>query len=187
MNFNKHSNLEGQHAFLSASQYHWLNYDREKIAQAYSSFLAKKKGTDMHALACECIRLGVNLPRNKKAINQYVNDAISLHMQPEQVLYYSENCFGTADCISFCDSVLHIHDLKTGRVKASMQQLYIYAALFCLEYGITPTDISFDLRIYQGNDIETSNPSGEHICSIMDHIIYADRELEQLKIGDNYG
>lgn len=26
MNFNNHLNLEGQHAFLGASKYHWINY-----------------------------------------------------------------------------------------------------------------------------------------------------------------
>ncbi len=26
MNFNSHKNLEGQHAFLSASNYSWINY-----------------------------------------------------------------------------------------------------------------------------------------------------------------
>ena len=31
VNFNNHYNLEGQHAFLSASNYHWINYDEEKI------------------------------------------------------------------------------------------------------------------------------------------------------------
>ena len=43
MNFNKHSNLEGQHAFLGASKYHWINYSDEKVAEAYSKFLATKK------------------------------------------------------------------------------------------------------------------------------------------------
>ena len=31
MIFNKHSNLEGQHAFLGASKFHWINYDEDKI------------------------------------------------------------------------------------------------------------------------------------------------------------
>lgn len=41
MNFNNHSNLEGQHAFLGASKYHWINYSEDKVADAYSKFLAK--------------------------------------------------------------------------------------------------------------------------------------------------
>ena len=36
MNFAKHSNLEGQHAFLSASGYHWINYSEDKLADAYA-------------------------------------------------------------------------------------------------------------------------------------------------------
>ena len=35
MNFNNHSNLEGQHAFLGASKYHWINYGEDKVAEAY--------------------------------------------------------------------------------------------------------------------------------------------------------
>ena len=41
MNFNKHSDLEGCHAFLSASKYHWINYDDEKLVTAYENFLAR--------------------------------------------------------------------------------------------------------------------------------------------------
>lgn len=48
MNFNNHSNLEGQHAFLGASKYHWINYSEDKVADAYSKFLATQKGTVLH-------------------------------------------------------------------------------------------------------------------------------------------
>lgn len=43
MNFNNHSNLEGQHAFLGASKYHWINYSEDKVADAYSKFLAMER------------------------------------------------------------------------------------------------------------------------------------------------
>ena len=39
MNFNKHSNLEGRHAFLGASKYHWVNYDEDKLISLYQNFL----------------------------------------------------------------------------------------------------------------------------------------------------
>lgn len=48
MNFNNHSNLEGQHAFLGASKYHWINYGEDKVAEAYRNFLATQKGTVLH-------------------------------------------------------------------------------------------------------------------------------------------
>ena len=48
MNFNNHSNLEGQHAFLGASKYHWINYSEDKVAEAYSKFLATQKGTELY-------------------------------------------------------------------------------------------------------------------------------------------
>ena len=97
MNFARHSNLEGQHAFLGASNYHWLNYSDDKISEWYFKYLAKERGTRFHALAAELIELGVKLPDKKKALNLYVNDAIGYKMSTEVVLYYSPNCFGTAD------------------------------------------------------------------------------------------
>ena len=136
MNFNNHSNLVGQHAFLGASKYHWLNYDATKIAEAYRAAQAVQMGTRLHAFAAECIDLRQRLPKSRKTLNMYVNDAIGYNLKPEQVLYYSQNCFGTADAIDMRGDLLRIHDLKTGKVPAHMEQLMIYAALFCLEYGI---------------------------------------------------
>ena len=90
MNFNTHSDLIGQHAFLGDSKYHWINYDEEKLDTTYNKFLATQRGTELHALAANCIKLGVKLPQSKKSLNLYVNDAIGYKMRPEQPLYYSE-------------------------------------------------------------------------------------------------
>ena len=135
MNWRDHSRLTGKHALLGASNYHWLNYDADRLTNAVLNYQAKERGTRLHAFAAECIDLKQKLPKNKKTLNTYVNDAIGFRMDTEQVLYYSDNCYGTADAISFNDGFLRIHDLKTGAVPAHMEQLYIYAALFCLEYG----------------------------------------------------
>ena len=118
MTFNDHSRLRGQHAFLSASKYSWINYDPDKLAVVYTNFMATQKGTELHEFAAKCIELGQKLPRSKKTLNNYVNDAIGFRMTPEQVLYYSDNCFGTADAICFRDDILRIHDLKTGAIPA---------------------------------------------------------------------
>ncbi len=181
MNFNRHSNLEGQHAFLGASKYHWINYSEEKVADAYSKFLATQRGTILHNFAAQCIELGQKLPRSQKTLNMYVNDAIGYRMTPEQVLYFSSNCFGTADCISYRDKMLRIHDLKTGAVPAHMEQLEIYAALFCLEYRIKPADIDMELRIYQNNEILYHNPTVEDIAPIMDKIITFDKIIDRIR------
>ena len=149
MIFNRHDELEGLHAFLSASNYHWINYSEEKVEETYSKWRAAQKGTKLHAFAADCIRLGQKLPRSKQTLNMYVNDAIGFKMTPEQILYYSPNCFGTADAIIFRNDFLRIHDLKTGETPAKMEQLMIYAALFCLEYGIKPSEIGMELRIHQ--------------------------------------
>lgn len=184
MNWNNHSRIEGKHAFLGASKYHWINYDCDKVVDAYDKYKAVQRGTELHEFAAQCIRLGQRLPKSNKTLNMYVNDAIGFKMQPEQVLYYSDNCFGTADAISFRDGVLRIHDLKTGTVAAHMEQLMIYCALFCLEYKFKPIDISAELRIYQNNDILLFEPAVDDILPIMDKIKQFDKILEKLKEND---
>lgn len=102
-------------------------------------------------------------------------------MTPEQVLYYSDNCFGTADAISFRKGLLRIHDLKTGTIPAHMEQLMIYAALFCLEYDVKPSEIKMELRIYQNDEVLIHNPTAEDIVPIMDKIITFDKVIRNIK------
>lgn len=181
MNFNKHYNLIGKHAFLGASKYHWLNDDEEKLISRYNSAIAVERGTQLHDYACQAIRLRRKQPRTKETVNQYINDAIAYKMTPEQPLYYSDNCFGTADTICFRNNLLRIHDLKTGATPAHMEQLMIYAALFCLEYNYEPKDIDIELRIYQSDDVEVLVPEPEKIKEIMDIIIHDDQIIDKLK------
>ena len=183
MNFNKHSRLTGHHAFLSASKYHWINYSEEKLVKSFAKYQAAQRGTELHELARRCIELGVKLPKTNKTLNLYVNDAIGFKMQTEQVLYYSDNCFGTADTISFRKNVLRIHDLKTGETPASVNQLLVYAALFCLEYNTKPVDIETELRLYQQDEVFVHIPEPEEIFNIMDKIIAFDKRIEELKVG----
>ena len=114
----------------------------------------------------------------------YVNDAIGFKMDPEVILYYSDNCFGTADAISFRNNELRIHDLKTGITPAKIEQLQIYAALFCLEYRVDPKQIYIELRIYQFDKVMYDNPSPEDIMTIMGKIIQNDKTIEKLKIKE---
>lgn len=181
MKFKDHSELEGLHAFLSASKYHWINYDQEKLQDTYTKWLAVQRGTELHDFAARCIKLGIKLSHSKQTINIYVNDAIGFKMTPEQPLYYSPNCFGTADAISFRNNLLRIHDLKTGVSPTSMHQLEIYASLFCLEYNINPKDIKIELRIYQTGEINIYEPDPDDITKIMEKIVQFDRCIEELK------
>jgi len=148
--------------------------------------MAAQRGTDLHNLAHEAIRLGINLSRNNKALSTYVNDAIRYRMVCEQPLYYSENCFGTADTISFQRGKLRIHDLKTGVIVASERQLEVYAALFCLEYGISPFDIEIELRIYQRDDVRIFETFPEAISEIMNKIVIFDQQIEHMKASDRF-
>lgn len=182
MVFNKHNNLEGKHAFLGASTYHWLNYDEEKLESYFHSFYAKQRGTELHDLACRCIKLGVKLPRSRKTLNMYVNDAIGFKMSPEVPLYVSDNFFGTADAICFKDNLLRIHDLKTGITPASMKQLDIYTAFFCLEYNKDPSKIDIENHIYQNDDVIVREPPADDILFVMDKILTFDARIDKLKM-----
>ena len=64
MDFNKHFDLEGKHAFLGASKYHWINYDEAKLTEAWTRSMAVQRGTQLHELAAMLIRLGEKLPRS---------------------------------------------------------------------------------------------------------------------------
>ena len=112
----------------------------------------------------------------------YVNDAIGFKMTPEQPLFYSENCFGTADAISFRKNHLQIHDLKTGVIPAHMEQLLIYTALFCLEYQMKASDITIELRIYQANDILVCVPTAEDVVQVIDKIVTFDKVINKIKL-----
>ena len=181
MLFNDHSKLAGLHSFLSASKNAWVNYDDDKLTDAYINFQAAARGTRLHAFAKECIELGQKLPRSRQTLCMYVNDAIGYRMTPEQVLYYSENAFGTADAISFKNNLLRIHDLKTGVSHVSLRQLEVYAAFFCLEYDVHPSSIDMELRIYQNDEVLVHVPEADVIRSIMDRIISADKQIELIK------
>lgn len=184
MNFNDHSKLNGLHSFMSASKYHWINYSDDKFAETYKNHLAAARGTKLHEFAAMAIELGQKMKNTHQTFNMYVNDAIGFRMTPEQVLYYSPNCFGTADAISFEKNLLRIHDLKTGVTPAHMEQLEIYAALFCLEYHKAPGEIDMELRIYQNNDIMIMNPTAEDIAPIMDRIITCDKIMNSIDMKE---
>lgn len=187
MNFNKHFNLEGKHAFLGASKYSWLNYDADKLKESYFNNQARYRGTQLHDFASQAIKLGIKLPNSRKTLNMFVNDAIGYRMESEQILYYSNNCFGTADAISYKDRTkkLRIHDLKTGATPASMKQLYIYTALFCLEYVMDPHSMDIELRIYQNDDIEVEVPETVDILHVMQKIRDFDLMLNELKAEED--
>lgn len=181
MLFNDHKNLSGLHAPFSASSPAWLRYDDEKVVDVYLNKKATEMGTILHAWAKQTIDLGIKQPRSKKTIYSYVNDAIGYKMSTEVVLYYSDRFFGTADAICFRNGVLRIHDLKTGKTPAKIEQLMVYAALFCLEYKIKPGEIEIELRIYQNDEILVDNPTAEDILPIMDRIIYLNKLLSKLE------
>lgn len=180
MKFHSYSNLEGLHASFSPSQPSWLRYDDDKAIEVITNRKAAEMGSRLHKWAKDTIDLGIKQSRSKKTLSAYVNDAIGYKMNTEVVLFYSPRFFGTADAICFRDNVLRIHDLKTGKTPVHMEQLEIYAALFCLEYKVKPGEIEMELRIYQNNEMIVHNPTAEDILPIMDRIIHLDKILDKL-------
>lgn len=206
MIFNKHSELEGNHAILSPSGYSWLNYkNEEEFFRRFKAAYAQAIGTSIHGLAKELIENKIRLNKGDKKIAllhliedgiprsiiepddwydtlmAYVNDAIGFRMTPEVPLLYSPNAFGTTDTISFRENVLRIHDLKTGVTPAKMDQLILYAAYFCLEYKVKPKEIETHLRIYQSHEVLILDPDPEDILDAMDQTILADKVIAKFR------
>lgn len=210
MIWNKHLSLEGKHAFLSPSKYHWLkDTDDDLVARICNSYTADV-GTLLHKEASNYIQFRYRMTKHEKRsiavhllsngippvvldnldldsicsnIVTYVNDAVGFRMSPEVILYFSEACFGTADAISYDEKnrQLRIHDLKTGVTPAKMEQLYIYTALFFLEYSyIKIADTQIELRIYQNNDIVVDNPTVDDILPIMENIRRCNNIVSQI-------
>ena len=191
MRFNDHSNLEGTHAFLSASQHSWLNYDDDHLQEVYLNSLQAQRGTQMHEFAHQANLLHLHMPRNHLTINEFINDGLGYRMSSEVTLYYSPNVYGTADLISYepKKKLLRIFDLKTGRIPVvKFGQLRIYAALFCLEYDVKPTDISFDLRLYQNDEIRKDEEvEPDDILEIIAKIRRFDKIINRLREQSDSG
>lgn len=185
--FSPHRELNGKHSRLSPSSPQWLRYDADKMYNRFMTEKKKAEGTYLHDLAQRLIITKTQLRPLKKALNMFVNDAIGFNMDSEVVLKYSENAFGTADAIKFTEGDkkgtghLQIHDLKTGVSKPHWDQLFVYAALFCLEYGYKPHNLTFQCRLYQGNGWTEEAPEPDYIAEIMDTIEELDSVIIQAK------
>lgn len=181
MRFYDHSAFANRHAFLSASKYHWIRYDEDKLYETFLSAMDAALGTRLHAFAAEAIKLKMRMPDTTATINSYINDAIGFRMTPEVTLMASENAFGTADAVSFYDNTLRIHDLKNGVTPAKMDQLMIYACYFLIEYRFKPNEIKIVLRIYQNDTIAEYIPELDELVHIIDKIHTFDELINKWK------
>ncbi len=189
MNFDEHSELKGTHAPLSPSKPYWLNYNEDKLVEYFYNLQAAQMGTEDHEFAAKCIERNQFLPDDGRTLSMYVNDAIRYKMTPEVCVYYSPLCYGRADALMFRRKILRIHDLKTGVTKPNVNQLRVYAALFCLEHKVKPEDIKIELRFYQSNEVFVDEPEAIDIREIMRAITNAVKVLSGLneKVGGSLG
>lgn len=205
MEWKDHSKLKGTHALLGASQSAWLRYTDDQMFDKYVSSYAQALGTSLHELAADLITEKIKLTKNDKRLvlhhlsksriprnvfdmdfifpnlMSYVNDAIGYRMDAEKILYFSDNAYGTADSICFRNNMLRVHDYKSGKGPVKMDQLYIYVALFCLEYNVRPGEIEIETRLYHANEIVTEHPTAEDILPIMDAIVINDKFLSKIR------
>lgn len=181
MNFLDFLLLNREHAFLSPSSAKtWLGKDKEYLKKKIKAEQARFIGTKKHEIAEWDIKLRMKRPNNPSTFNMYVNDAIGYRMETEVPLKYSKWCSGTADALVFKDGLLRIHDLKTGVSKTSMDQLVVYAALYCLQHDITPSDIKIELRIYQSGDVLIHEPDLDEMVHAIDYIKTASKWLDEI-------
>ena len=137
---------------------------------------------EQHRYAAICIEEKIVQDNEKTTVGLYINQCIQYRMHPEVVLFYSPNSFGTVDAIAYRYRILRISDLKTGVSRTSEWQLYVYAALFCLEYGIDPFSMrGIELRIYQDATVRPYVGDPGKIKEIMDKIVEFDGILNQLR------
>lgn len=194
------SKYKDTHALCGGSKYSWRNYEDDDYIRAKINSYSATIGTLLHAYACKDIQKHWKIRKSDKydvlrylivennippyAINidflfpnlmQYVNDCIGFRMDPEVFLHYTDNedFGGWADAISWESGCLKIFDLKTGvKPITEFTQLESYAAFFCLDYNVKPSDIrEIEFRIYQGGDILIGKPDSSILYPIINKII----------------
>lgn len=198
---------EGSHAIISPSRHITRpDYSLDQFDNYILSSYAARIGTSIHELAAQLIKAKIKVNKSEafkmielklfndgipRALIQpvqycdtfiaYVKDAIGFDMDPEVVLKYSKFAFGTTDAIRYNEkkNYLRIHDLKTGKQQASLDQLVSYAALFFLEYHIKPGDVTTEIRIYQNGEVVTGFPTATDILPVMDQIVTLNNYFEQ--------
>lgn len=198
---------EGSHAIISPSRHITRpDYSLDQFDNYILSSYAARIGTSIHELAAQLIKAKIKVNKSEafkmielklfndgipRALIQpvqccdtfiaYVKDAIGFDMDPEVVLKYSRFAFGTTDAIRYNEkkNYLRIHDLKTGKQQAPLDQLVSYAALFFLEYHIKPGDVTTEIRIYQNGEVVTGFPTATDILPVMDQIVTLNNYFEQ--------
>lgn len=166
--FEPRPDLEGRHALLSPSQYHWIRYDEDKFDRIYHTRLAAARGTAEHEFAAMAIKLGRRQPANKDSLNMFINDSIRWRLEPEVALYADEMFFGHADAAGYKKGVFRVSDYKSGETKTSMDQLKCYVALFCIQFDMSPFEFNAEMRIYQFNEIREELAEPHDIMIIID-------------------
>ena len=71
MIWHDHSKLVGEHAFLGASKYHWLNYTDDQMIAKYKSSYTQAVGTYLHELAAGLIENHMKLSKSDSKLLTY--------------------------------------------------------------------------------------------------------------------
>lgn len=116
----------------------------------------------------------------------FICDSIGFRMESEQKVSVSSIIEGTADAIRYYpkENLLRVSDLKTGSRPAKMEQVFIYAALYCYENRLDPLKTAFETRIYQNGEIYTEQPTGETISRMLSDILHLNEVVEKFERGE---
>lgn len=116
----------------------------------------------------------------------FICDSIGFRMASEQKLSVSNIIEGTADAVRFYpkENLLRVSDLKTGSRPAKIEQVYIYAALYCYENRLDPLKTNFETRIYQNGEIYIEQPDGETIASTLKDILHLNEVIKKFERGE---
>ncbi|WP_130837536.1 hypothetical protein [Lachnoclostridium sp. Marseille-P6806] len=204
---------EGQHAIFAPSQKFLTRdqLTTEQLDNIIRAKYAAQIGTIIHAEAARMILQKKSVTKAKvidriynalweahipdrlntpelylDTVLPYVKDAIGFDLIPEQpVVYQYPIAYGTVDAIRYnpVKHELRIHDLKTGKIAASLDQLIEYAAYFFLEYHLKPADTSIILCIYQNGEILTGIPKASDILPVMSRAIELTKYVKNNYIG----
>lgn len=116
----------------------------------------------------------------------FICDSIGFRMESEQKLSVSKIIEGTADAVRYYpkENLLRVSDLKTGSRPAKIEQVFVYAALYCYENRLDPLKTNFETRIYQNGEVYIEHPSGDVISNALNISLHLDEVVEKFRRGE---
>lgn len=168
MNFNKHSEIKGQHALFGASQNSWLRYDEDKIRERIRNQYRTALGTELHEFVAEQIVLNHKITNLRFIISGIENHIYTKYKiaDDSKLSPYGMTLLkhvGTLPKEVFETARMYINDGIQYRM--TVEQPLVYSEF---SFGTADT-ISFRDNLLRISDYK----SGDHPASISQLMVYA--------------